>query len=72
VPDQSDEPLAVAVKLDRYLNYHEAAAYLRCTPDQVRRRVAAGLLESYKPLGQQKRLIRAVDIREALRDGLVA
>lgn len=72
VPDPPELPLKERVKRDDFLTYVEAAGYLHCSPDTIRRRVSEGRLNKYKPAGQQKPLIRAMDLHDFMREGLVS
>lgn len=71
IPPQPSLPLKEAVKRDLYLTYREAAAYWRCTPSQVHAWARSGKIDMYQQPGG-RRVLRARDVYEAIKDGLIA
>lgn len=68
IPPHPQITLKDAVARDLYLTYREAAAYIRCTPSQVAAWVRRGHIDMYvHPSG--RRVLRAVDVRDLLREG---
>ena len=65
VPPQPVLPL----RDDMHLTYSEAAAYMRCTASQIERWAGEGKLPVVRLPGRGS-LVRGVDIRRVLADGL--
>jgi hypothetical protein len=68
IPPHPEITLKEAVQRDLYLTYREAAAYMRCTPGQFAGWVRGGHIDMYFHPGG-RRVVRAVDVRDLMRDG---
>lgn len=71
IPPHPKITLKEAVQRDLYLTYREAAAHWRATPSQIAGWVSRGLIDAYEQPGG-RRVLRARDIHQAMKDGLIA
>lgn len=70
IPPHPDITLREAVKRDLFLTYRETGAYWRATPSQVAGWVGRGLIDVYVQPGG-RRVLRARDVHQAMKDGLI-